>query len=655
MDMTVYRRVIRELGALQFNVGTPASIAAAIMINEKLPLISYTEHQDLHTHWAIDGMKIAHAEVEAIAKRMLIDKTMTLEMCRQTWMHRCRIANDPLYILFEILSPVNYKEYSERFGGMVYHDEFVYNQAFYYIVEIMHTNRQDILNYFADFSYDKSNDVIRNRLIDRIYETFDDNLKKIPPKTMQLYHGIITEVIKDVFDLYRANYKWHRIYQLKSAPLVEDLLCTIMDGTIQDFQLTAFVNCFYDKEVREFEYTEREDKALILQINEEEVPVVATDHGIDAEAFDEAYQGYSDKYDNAVKLLNVFEQEGVCRADAIMVLGLDPIKDRAELQQYPLERSGPGGTEVQAFIFRALRSAGRGLIKLAVRFVEAILNQIVKLFGTPFGFEPKFILTEKSKLVAEWGANFNKAIHEIIEKENNVFIVAPNDVKNMVVAGLGTMISYMEELREAGESFDEAKSTAELISFHEKLNQHGLLEIVTFDRMIGAEKTFGAFIKDVVEGDTHDTEHGQAFIRLGPISSMVNSTNAKRAVQTAAAATVNQRNLTEGQINGLRSRLLDGDRYEEINERIQEAAEMANKKLKRLRQTEFDFLDKKNDQHRERIDRDEIDMCRESFKNHVDAFRDMARTINNVAQIFFIIGREAAVMDSTLKQSDSAK
>lgn len=650
MDMTVYRRVVRELGSLHFNVGDPASITAAIQINELIPVVAYSDIKDVHTQWAIDGMHIARAEIEKIAARGLIDKAMTLEMTRQVYVQRCVIANDPLYILFHMLTPVNYKERSEKFGGLMYHDEFVYNQAFYYIVEIMHTNRRDIMTYFADFSYDKSNDVIRNRLVDKIYETFDDNLKKVPPKVMNLYHSIINEVIKDIFVLYRANYKWHRIYLAESHLLIIDQLTNIMDGTIQDHQLTAFVNCFYDKPILEYEYSDREDKALILQVKEDEELILAeSDHeNFDAESFDAACQKSEAMYEVGNDLLEYFKAEGVCRADAIMVLGLDPVKDYHELAKYPLERV-QGDTEVQAFIFKAIRSLGRGLLKIAIRFLEAIINHMLTLFGAPFGLKPRFTLTESSRLVEDWGTNFNKAIHEIIEKEANPFVVDPQTIKNTVVHMMAIIDNYLSFIIDTAEKIDDAKTKALMTSFHESMNSDGLLEINTFEMAVGGKRIFGDILKEYKEGLTYDVQYGSAFIRNAPLNALVNSTDVKRAVQAAAMSTVNKRNLKESTVLALKERLLTIDDYQEIYDELASSVRIINNRIKRLRNEDFDFLDKRNDAKR-MFDNDIIQDCRESFKLHVDALRDMGRTANNITEIFHVFSVETTAMIATLNQ-----
>ncbi|CAH0448061.1 hypothetical protein SM033_00237 [Vibrio phage vB_VpaM_sm033] len=650
---TAFNRVATQLGGLHFAVGSPTAMTAALLINEKLPLIPINDQYEFIKRWGSDIFAKAQAEVQRFGAEHMIDETLTLEMTRQIYKQRALIAADPLYILFHMMSPANFEE-SFMDDPLTAGGEHVLNTAYYYIIEVVHSNRAEMQKTFNEFNYASSNTRLLNMTVDKIYDVFDRDFREVPASTMAGYHRLIKSILSEMFELYRANYNFYKIQESRYAKLVSNQVETALQGTYTQQDMAAFVNTFYNKEIEKREYSKDQDEALANgYINEDQYAYPEPDPGFDMESMShtelEASWEEIDSFmanmakgaDELEERVDAIMKNGANRADAIQLLGLDPIKDKAELNKLPLHRSGTNH-EVGMGLLAGLKKVGRNALVAVMRMIEAVLNKVLRFFGSPFGLKPTFTITEADEAAAKWGQTFAKPIHDIIENKKTPIVRDENLVKNVITQAMETMVDTIESLTEHGERIDGFMAKDDFVRLEgavEEMNANGEKLIKQFNDSVIASGLLTTIVKEVKQEPDFRHVAGEPFESFGRLSALTNVAQAETDIKAMATGRVEQRVPKVEDIHSVMKDFKDVDHYEDIRLEIRDKAQSAIRRMRGLRTQQFDFLNARP------TDRFSVEyMGAKSFKTQVDAVRDMAYTIKGIADIYGVVTSELASM-----------
>lgn len=665
---TPYNRVASQLGGLHFSVGSPTSMAAAIQVNEHLPVVAIRDQYEFISHWSSDVIQTARAEIEKMARFELVDTALTLEMTKQVYRHRCTLAADPLYILFHIMAPWNYKE--EFMEDPMFADTHLINTAFYYIIETVHSNRADMNAYFNEFNYSGTNKRLVNQVIDNIYNVFDRDLKNVSADHMAAYHNMIRRVITDMFDLYKANHSFHKINEPRYSALLTDQVEAALQGTFCQSDLAAFVNTFYDKEVLKREYGKDKDEELhegylrTAGFQPEEQDTVP-DHGLngmDQESMDDAVVEHawedinsfigslSAQADCLESRIDTIHKEGANRADAIELLGLDPIKDKAALARFPVTRSGDN-QEVSMGLLKGLKKLGRNVIRSVLQLVETVITKVLRFFGTPFGIKASFTITSADKALVKWGETFNKPIHDFLEKRNPI-VEDERLARNVITQALETLTDTVEDMLTHAEDIDKEYKEDKVYAMEnhmEQMNTAAHNNIKNFNDAIRASGIFTNIIETTDSSIDYKHESGEVFESFSTLNALQDTHNAEKAIREMSARGVSKREVTVESIETLMGTFKDPQHYEDIRLEIRDAAQTAMRRLRRVRTAEFDFL--KASSNKYAVDY----MAAKSFNNQAKAIRDMAYTIKGIADVYGVVSRELETMIVTYEANFKEK
>ncbi|QNI21087.1 hypothetical protein [Vibrio phage vB_pir03] len=646
----ILQNVALGAGSLQFNVGSPMSMATALIINQHLPLVITDDNHEFLTRWSVEVLPIAKQEIAKIAKYQMVDETLALEMARLVYQHRLLIAKDPLYILFEMLTAYNYVEVEHK-ENRLYKDEHVFHQAFYYVMEVVFTNRREIMTYFSDINYMRSPTRLIDQLTDRIYDAMDRTLKEVSPETMQAYHRIVRSVVTDMFEMYRGNMKFEFITDQKFKLLVEDQVISAMQGSITHRAKAAFINAFYGKELMCREEAMREDQKLTSFTYDWSV-----EDGADTESFGEDFdaESFSNQLEERFAVVERNEQllrelltEGISRADAMMLGSLHPVKDREALAMFPEKRSGSvANPEIVLGLFGAIRKAGQGLIKAAIRFIEAIITNVINFFGAPFNLKVRFSISERGELVDKWKKAFNKPIHGLIATGLPIVAeqrVGPEAIKSSL-NHIGDYVDLFERLADEAEESFRSDNKEELGRINDEMNRRGLEIASGFDSAINTSGVFSNIIKNPATGTGLSVANGEAIEKASELSSFINVTEMQNKVRNSKTEGFGASDITEAAIEKVVSVFPDIDVMEKTAEELEQTARDIQRKVKRIRSIDFKFMDRQSEKA-DVLEQEQI--VRESFVVHNHTLKTMARTASALASTYRSIAQEAVSMKVT--------
>ncbi|UKZ10895.1 hypothetical protein CZP2022_172 [Vibrio phage C-ZP2022] len=645
----ILQNVALGAGSLHFNVGSPMSMATALIVNQHLPLVMTDDNHEFLTRWSVEVLPIAKQEIAKIAKYQMVDETLALEMARLVYQHRLRIAKDPLYILFEMLTAYNYVE-AEYKENRMYKDEHVFHQAFYYIMEVVFTNRREILTYFSDINYMRSPTRLIDQLTDRIYDALDAALKEVPPETMQAYHRVVRSVVTDMFEMYRGNMKFEYITDSKFMMLVENQVVSAMQGSITRQPLVAFINAFYGKEVKSREEAMREDQNLTSfaqDWSEEGHDVEGFGEGFDAESYGNQLEERFAVVERNEQLLRELLAEGISRTDAIMLGNLHPVKDRELLAQFPEKRDGTvADAEVVMGLFGAIRKAGQGLIKAAIRFIEAIITNVINFFGAPFNLKVRFSVTERGELIDKWKKAFNKPIHGLIATGLPIVAeqrVGPEAIKSSL-NHIGDYVDLFERLADEAEESFRSDNKEELERINDEMNRRGLEIASGFDAAINTSGVFSNIVKEPVTGTGLSAANGEPLVKATELSSFINVTEMQNKIRNAKTDGYGSIDITEAAIEKVVSVFPAIDVMEKTAEELEQTARDIQRKVKRIHRIDFKFMERQSEKA-DVLEQEQV--VRESFVVHNHTLKTMARTASALASTYRSIAQEAVSMKVT--------
>lgn len=645
----ILQNVALGAGSLHFNVGSPMSMATALIVNQHLPLVMTDDNHEFLTRWSVEVLPIAKQEIAKIAKYQMVDETLALEMARLVYQHRLRIAKDPLYILFEMLTAYNYVE-AEYKENRMYKDEHVFHQAFYYIMEVVFTNRREILTYFSDINYMRSPTRLIDQLTDRIYDALDAALKEVPPETMQAYHRVVRSVVTDMFEMYRGNMKFEYITDSKFMMLVENQVVSAMQGSITRQPLVAFINAFYGKEVKSREEAMREDQNLTSfaqDWSEEGHDVEGFGEGFDAESYGNQLEERFAVVERNEQLLRELLAEGISRTDAIMLGNLHPVKDRELLARFPEKRDGTvADAEVVMGLFGAIRKAGQGLIKAAIRFIEAIITNVINFFGAPFNLKVRFSVTERGELIDKWKKAFNKPVHGLIATGLPIVAeqrVGPEAIKSSL-NHIGDYVDLFERLADEAEESFRSDNKEELERINDEMNRRGLEIASGFDAAINTSGVFSNIVKEPVAGTGLSAANGEPLVKATELSSFINVTEMQNKIRNAKTDGYGSIDITEAAIEKVVSVFPAIGVMEKTAEELEQTARDIQRKVKRIHRIDFKFMERQSEKA-DVLEQEQV--VRESFVVHNHTLKTMARTASALASTYRSIAQEAVSMKVT--------
>lgn len=402
--------------SLALNSFTPAVIFTALYVNKHLPVV-VVNRDKRDNHWATEVYPIAKRTVEKLSLEMAVDKMAVLEVSRILYNSRCKYAADPATILFHIL---NFKMFEDELNGKgdyIYAGSHVYSMAFTLTLEIINRNRREMLDQMSLLANPKSSRQVANRMIDSIYDFIETKLEETPDDVRIKYREVVELIVKRLASLYKAVFDPEQLEFSENHLMLEDLFGDMTKRNLTSEQMTALVNGFYNKTVIEPKATEDEMKSILTG----ESPIAVE---IDAESADDLpiadldplFEQVAMRIEKSEVVLTKLLTEGTTKADAVLLLGLDPYKDRKELTKYPVERNGTVHPEIVMGLFDSVRKAGRSLIRGLLRTIEKIINTALSLIGKPFNLEATVSITDKSKLAVEWGTAFPSSLDDLLEQ-----------------------------------------------------------------------------------------------------------------------------------------------------------------------------------------------------------------------------------------------